>query len=250
MKDYSELTDDRQFCVYKTTYSGDLLPPFYIGSSSIQKIKNGYRGTVLSKKYKDVWNKELKTNPKLFNVEILSTWPTRQEALTEELHLHNEFNVVKSSEFINMAKANIHGFLGMDVSGANNPRYGCIMSEETKTKIGNKNKNRKVSEETRKKLSISRKGKLFSESHKQNMKKPKPEYFRLNMIGKKQSLETQIKKSETRSILPKEIKNEVVKRRNSGEKFVDIHKWVLSLNYEIGVKAISAMYNKIIKRGF
>ncbi len=29
------------YCVYLTTYSGDKLPPYYIGSTSIAKISNG-----------------------------------------------------------------------------------------------------------------------------------------------------------------------------------------------------------------
>ena len=43
------------YCVYLTVYSGNLLPMFYIGSSSVKKIQNGYCGSISSKKYKNVF---------------------------------------------------------------------------------------------------------------------------------------------------------------------------------------------------
>jgi len=72
------------YCVYLTTYSGDLLPAFYIGSSSIENIDNGYKGSVKSKRWKTIWKNELKNNPHLFNVEIIKTFKTRQEATDYE----------------------------------------------------------------------------------------------------------------------------------------------------------------------
>lgn len=53
------------YCTYLTTYFGNKLPMFYIGSTSVSKIKNGYRGSVSSKQYKTVWMKELKENQKI-----------------------------------------------------------------------------------------------------------------------------------------------------------------------------------------
>jgi hypothetical protein len=34
------------YCVYLTCYRGNKLPPFYIGYSTIEKVKDGYKGTV------------------------------------------------------------------------------------------------------------------------------------------------------------------------------------------------------------
>ena len=48
------------FCVYFTFYLGDKLPPYYIGSSSVKKVLNGYHGTVTSIKWKKDWEDELK----------------------------------------------------------------------------------------------------------------------------------------------------------------------------------------------
>ena len=121
----------KEFCVYLTTYMGDKLPPFYIGSTSIKRIEAGYRGSVCSKKYKQIWEKELNENPQLFKYQILAELETRKNALIEELYWQLQFDVVKSHDFINMSFASINGFYGMDTSGKNNPMYGnkCLSGE-------------------------------------------------------------------------------------------------------------------------
>jgi hypothetical protein len=40
------------FCTYLTIYSGNKLPMFYIGSSTVKKVVSGYHGSVSSKIYK------------------------------------------------------------------------------------------------------------------------------------------------------------------------------------------------------
>ena len=47
------------YCTYLTIYSGNKLPTFYIGSTSVEKIEQGYRGSVSSKRYQSIWEKEL-----------------------------------------------------------------------------------------------------------------------------------------------------------------------------------------------
>lgn len=111
------------YCVYLTTYLGDALPPFYIGSSSIEKIENGYKGSVLSKRWKNIWNDEIKNNPQLFRVEIIKTFHTRQEATNYEHDYQKKHDVVNSEKYANMAYATKNGFFGRDVSGSNNPMY-------------------------------------------------------------------------------------------------------------------------------
>jgi translation initiation factor 1 (eIF-1/SUI1) len=112
------------YCVYITTYLGDKLPSKYIGSSSVKRIREGYRGSVKSRKWKTTWEKELKNHYELFSTEILSYHETREEALFEELRLQIELNVVNSSEWINESYAKIDGFFGRNVSGDLNPNYG------------------------------------------------------------------------------------------------------------------------------
>lgn len=112
------------YCVYRTTYVGELMPKYYLGSTSSGRIAKGYRGSVRSRKWSDIWNRELAENPHLFTTEVLSMHDTREEALAEELRLQKENDVVKSAEWINEALAQPKGFAGRDVSGAANPMYG------------------------------------------------------------------------------------------------------------------------------
>lgn len=113
------------YCTYITLYRGNKLPPFYIGSSSVEKINNGYRGSVKSKRYKSIWKQELIDNPQLFITKIISLHISRKDALDKELKFHKTLNVVKSPMYINRAFATVNGFFGADMSGSNNPMYGA-----------------------------------------------------------------------------------------------------------------------------
>ena len=120
------------YCVYLTIYSGTLLPPKYVGSTSIERFNKGYYGSVRSKKYKSIWEDELENNPSLFSRKILSTHQTREEALIAEYTFQIENNVVKSEEYINLSIASKNGFFGKNVSGENNPMFGRKHSEKSK----------------------------------------------------------------------------------------------------------------------
>ena len=121
-----------KYCVYLTIYRGSKLPPFYIGSTSVLKIDNGYHGSVSSKKYKHIYQNELKNNPDSFKTVIISKFKSRAEALIKERILQIYLNVVKSPMYFNMSIASPNGFAGMDVKGENNPNYGSKMSIESK----------------------------------------------------------------------------------------------------------------------
>lgn len=112
------------YVVYLITYSGDKMPKYYIGSTSLEKILEGYMGTITSKKYKDIYYQEIKDNIELFYLEILSYHNSRKEALEKEYKLQKEWDVVKNENFINQSIAAINGFFGRDVKGINNPNYG------------------------------------------------------------------------------------------------------------------------------
>lgn len=165
-------TEQKPYVVYHTIYSGDKLPPNYIGSTSLKQLNSGYKGSVKSKNYKSVWKSELKQNPHLFSVVIISYHDTKPEAIYKELQVQKIFNVVKNPLFVNMAYAAPNGFFGRDVSGNNNPIFGKgylisaalkgkPKSEEHKaTMKGNKRAAGKPkSEEHKRKLSESNKGK-------------------------------------------------------------------------------------------
>lgn len=92
----------RIYCTYLTIYLGNKLPPYYIGFSYLSKIEKGYRGSVVSKKYKQIWKEELYNNPHLFKTIILTTHKTKQEAKSKETYFQNFFNVHINPMYINM----------------------------------------------------------------------------------------------------------------------------------------------------
>lgn len=133
--------DNQKYCVYITQYSGNLFPQNYIGSTSINKINNGYKGSVKSKQYKVLWESELKYNPHLFSLQIISYHDTRSEAIFKELQLQKIFNVVKNPLFINMSYASPNGFFGRDTSKENHPLFAIPRSIDTKNKISKNHAN-------------------------------------------------------------------------------------------------------------
>ena len=119
------------YCTYLTIYSGDKLPKRYLGSTSLKKIKKGYRGSVASEDYRELWEDELRDNPQLFKTRVLNIHYTREEATRKELELHQKYQVVKNENFVNKALAKPNGFFGRDVSGQKNPMYGRSRKGET-----------------------------------------------------------------------------------------------------------------------
>lgn len=126
---------NKLYCTYLTFYKGNKLPPFYIGSSSVKKILSGYKGSVASLKWKDIWIVEIKNNPHLFRTQILKTYTDRKEASINERKLQKKLKVVRSSMYINQSICAPNGFCGMDVAGKNNPNYGNKKSQEEKKKF-------------------------------------------------------------------------------------------------------------------
>ena len=124
MSSNSIYSQEPRFCVYLTTYLGNKLPMFYIGSTSIQKINKGYHGTVSSKQYKSTYVEEIHTNPHLFKTKIILKTYSRKYALFMEFKLQKKLNVVKSPMYMNKSFAAVNGFHGMDTSGANHPLFG------------------------------------------------------------------------------------------------------------------------------
>ncbi|QOI66537.1 hypothetical protein [Erwinia phage FBB1] len=112
------------FVTYLTIYSGTLLPTFYIGSTSLDKFNKGYHGTVLSKKYKLIYNSELKNNPHLFDSCIIDEFETRKEATECELYYQKLYDAPRSDKFFNRAWAAPNGFFGVSCAKEDHPLYG------------------------------------------------------------------------------------------------------------------------------
>ncbi|MGL5580155.1 MAG: hypothetical protein ACRDCE_04245 [Cetobacterium sp.] len=99
--------------VYLIIYTGEKLPPYYIGSTFESKFLNeNYHGSPASKKWKDVFVQEFRDNPHLFHREILSIHETRHEALIAEYELQLKLDVVSSPDFYNESLACPNGFFG------------------------------------------------------------------------------------------------------------------------------------------
>jgi hypothetical protein len=212
------------YAVYLTIYSGKRLPPLYIGSTSIEKIKNGYYGSVVSKKYKLIFKEELKQHPELFNIKILSTHDTRKKAIEFELYLQKYFDVVKSDLFFNEAFASINGMFGRDVAGENNPMFGKKHNQITKQIIREKRGNEKrynITDKHKEIISKTHKGKKLSDEIKELIsknKKGKNSGLNNPMYGKKHSDYTKkkISKSNKGRVVSNETK-EKISKSNKGK---------------------------------
>lgn len=185
------------YCTYLTIYSGNKLPPFYIGSSTISKINNGYHGSVKSKKYRDIWEKELAQNPSVFKTIKLTTHSTRQEALLREASFQKSLKVVNSCMYINESIAAPNGYFGRSILGADNPFYGKKHSDNSKILIGSYHNGQIISEDQKeqiRKANKKRLGKKFSLEIKNNMK----------IVRNKRSPDVDKKTSETMKALWKD----------------------------------------------
>lgn len=156
------------YCTYLTVYFGNKLPPFYIGYVKFEKIKKGYRGSVRSKKYKSIWERELIENPHLFRTIVLTIHETRDEAYEREKEFQYQLNVVKNPLYTNLA---VGGYA--DNTGLKRPPRG----EEWCKKLSESRKGKKggchvFTEEHRRKLAMAKLGKKrgpHSEEHKRKI---------------------------------------------------------------------------------
>lgn len=169
------------YCVYLTIYFGDKLPRRYIGSTKVERIEQGYNGSIKSKKYKALYLEEQSENKHLFKTRILSRHDSQEDAVKEELRLHIKFNVVKSKKYMNMALASPTGCFGRDISNTNHPMFNKTHSNEAKEKISNTLKEKYKSGKLVTpfaNLDFSGQnnpfyGKIHSEETKEKMRKPK-----------------------------------------------------------------------------
>jgi hypothetical protein len=157
------------YCTYITIYKGNDLPLFYIGSSSVKKVKEGYKGSVSSAEYKEKWKHHIKNNPDLFNTKILTKHKTRKQASIREAEIQEKLNVVENPLYLN--KTIIHEKF------VNKPGYK--LSEETKQKQKDSWKLRPPSRP---------KGFKMSEEHKAKLRKPKSSNKNYILAAKKRVL--------------------------------------------------------------
>jgi hypothetical protein len=134
-----------KYCTYITLYRGNKLPPFYIGYSITKKVEEGYRGSVSSREYSDIWYAEQNQNPQLFKTKILTTHATREAAKTKETYFQLAFRVHRNPMYVNKHIQGIHFY----------------PTEESIKKLSILNKGRKHTSEHITKNSLAHKGLLF-----------------------------------------------------------------------------------------
>lgn len=160
------------YVVYLTRYSGKKLPEFYIGSTNINKIKNGYNGSVASEKYRLIYKTEQNENKNLFKTRILSYHNTREEAFTREREIQIKYNLINNIKYMNMSIARKNGYFGGSGEKCASYNRVCVYDKNGKIiKVSKEefhtnreeytaiHKGRKRSQETRKRLSEAGKGK-------------------------------------------------------------------------------------------
>lgn len=121
-----------KYCVYLTMYSGFKLPRWYIGSSTIQKIKDGYNGSITSKKWIEIYKLEQKQNKHLFKTRIISKHETRKEALEEELRVQKLHKVRENNKYFNESYATVNGYFGKQLD-ENERKYLSVLSSNMVT---------------------------------------------------------------------------------------------------------------------
>jgi len=202
------------YCVYLTVYTGNKLPPFYIGSTSYRNIEIGYCGSVQSNEYKKIWKLENKINRHLFHVTIVKTFDDRQEAYSYEEYLQRKLDVLNNPLYVNKVIANKTFRLSrhsekskekMSRSRKGKSNYwlkgkspwnkGISRSEDTKQKIretkkkngsavGEKNPNygKSPSTNTRNKISLALKGKKYPSRKKPILTEERKQQLRKNAL--------------------------------------------------------------------
>lgn len=106
---------------------------------------------------------EQKNYPENFIYEVINTFDNRTDALTDEVRLHDIYDVCKNPQFYNLSKQTSNG---MDFTGGNH-------SEESKLKIGEASKKRGISEKAKDNLKWHRENRVRTQEERDKMSKAK-----------------------------------------------------------------------------
>ena len=185
------------FCTYLTIYTGNKMPMFYIGYSTVQKVETGYGGSVSSKEFRCIWILERKQNPYLFKTIILTRHVSREEAIEREFRFQKSLRAHTSPMYINRGLSN------------GKFRHDRVVSLETRKKLSASLKGKKLSQEHKEKIRIAATGRRASEETKQKMSQSRTglkmpprsqewcEKQRAANLGKRASEETKQKMSQS-----------------------------------------------------
>jgi hypothetical protein len=155
-----------EFCVYLTIYSGNRLPPFYIGSTSLCRLAKGYVGSVVSKRYGAIWKAERTRRPHLFRTIVLATFASREQAFEREKDLQRKLKVISNPLYANRSYGHKHTAGGWNV-GVPAWNKGRKWSIETIERIRVAKSN--PSAATRAKISAANKGRSAGDNNPSRM---------------------------------------------------------------------------------
>lgn len=116
-----------------------------------------------------------------YKIILKSDYQTRDEAIIDEIILHDFYEVDKNSHFANRAKQTSKKFTTVYMIGEKNHFYGKTHSEETKKKLSLIHKGKTINQKTKLAVSERHKGVPLSEEHKEKIKK--------SLTGKKRTEE-------------------------------------------------------------
>lgn len=102
---------------------------------------------------------------------LKSDYLTREDAVIDEIILHNFYEVDKNTHFANKAKQTSKKFITTSMVGEKNHFYGKTHNEETKRKISLVHKGKTISEKGKLAVSKRHKGIPLSEDHKDKIRK-------------------------------------------------------------------------------
>tara|TARA_R110000868_G_scaffold64543_5_gene193931 strand:- start:9423 stop:10385 length:963 start_codon:yes stop_codon:yes gene_type:complete len=197
------------WCIYLTVYLGSKMPPFYLGSTSVARIKAGYRGSVSSYKWRSIWIDEITNNPSLFKTFIVQYILTKEKKLKYEELWQKAFQVVTDEWFLNQSFANKNFTTTPETTkkalDTKRRRGTTKHSNVTKLKMSIAAKNRSpVSQETKEKLSRATQGRKHSEEAKANMRRAQ---------SHRPPVSEETKKKISKSKLGKKVPKHIVDKR-------------------------------------
>jgi hypothetical protein len=147
------------------------MPPFYIGSTSVDKIDAGYCGSVSSIEYKDVWNAELKSSKDLFETRIISLHEDHVSAVKKENFLHVSVNAAVNRLYIN--KATAFGHISTDRESVARKKQAVSL----KTRMGDPEWKASVGNNRAKKISQTRQTEEWKATSGKQMSKKLKAYY-------------------------------------------------------------------------
>lgn len=143
-------------------------------------------GSVASKRYRGIYVAEIKANPHLFKIQVLSSqYLSRQDAYDAEDRLLRKLDAVRSSLYMNLRCAS---GLGYHPYGKESPRYHETHTAEARAKISAAHKGKKISDKQKAQISLAHKGKKFTDGHRQKIS--------ATMMGHRVSDDARMKMSE------------------------------------------------------